>query len=581
MQYVVQGFNGTGWDNLTGTLTSDGNFSVPDNGEVFDLSANTTSYSIYRILWTGGGAVQWDPWIDEIEIASCNPTDTDGDGISDDLDLDSDNDGIPDITEAGGTDTDADGRVDNATDTDGDGWANTFDSDNGGTALDDGDQDGDGLENRIDLDADNDGIADIIEAGGEDNDGDGRADSNSDLDGDGLSDTFDNDNLGTPLPVEDEDGDGIENYLDLDSDSDGIADNLEAQTTAAFLAPLGTDGDNDGWDDRYDSDNGGTAITLSNNEGFRNPDYLDDDSDGDGFPDWQEGFDDDEDGDAQNDLEARADAFETAAGNPLLYVNTDDADNDGLPNWLEDDDADNVPNFLDPDNAFYQDTDGDGTVDLYDTDNNGTVASTPDTDADGEYDFRDTDNQISLPVELIGFNAVAEGERSKLIWATESELNNDYFLIERAGEDREFKVIAQVDGAGNSNRRLDYFTYDENPLEGNNYYRLKQVDYNGEYSYSQIEVLQYKSETMDASLYPNPTNGEQLFLNVIEPKPGKYTLRVLSSEGKVMLVRELSFEEETLYFELELLNRLELSSGTYFVVIQSLKELKTLPFVVR
>ncbi len=404
----------------------------------------------------------------------------------------------------------------------------------------------------------------------------------------------------------DSDGDGVADYLDIDADNDGIVDYIEWQaSTATPIAPAGADADSDGIDDNFevvsapvdtdgdgipdfqdpDADNDGDLDILegwdTNNDGVADTSPSGIDTDGDGFPDWQEGFDDDEDGDAQNDLEDRADAFETAAGNPLFYINTDDADNDGLPDWLEDDDADNVPNFLDPDNAFYQDTDGDGTVDLYDTDNSGTVASTPDTDGDGEYDFRDTDNQTSLPVELIGFTALAEGDRSKLIWATESELNNDYFLIERAGEDGDFKVIAQVDGAGNSNRRLDYFTYDENPLEGNNYYRLKQVDFNGEYSYSQIEVLQYKSEMMDASLYPNPTNGEQLFLTITEPKAGKYTLRVLSSEGKVMLVRELSLEAETLYFELELLNRLKLSSGTYFVVIQSVERLKTLPFIVR
>ena len=58
---------------------------------------------------------------------------------------------------------------------------------------------------------------------------------------------------------------------------------------------------------------------MSDNEGFGYPDYLDNDSDGDGIADWIEGFDDDEDGDALDDLTGRASNFESAAGNPMYY----------------------------------------------------------------------------------------------------------------------------------------------------------------------------------------------------------------------------------------------------------------------
>ena len=136
------------------------------------------------------------------------------------------------------------------------------------------DTDGDGIEDYLDIDSDNDGIADIIEAGGVDANNDGRVDSDTDSDTDGWANTFDSDDGGTALPVVDTDGDGHENFIDIDSDSDGITDNVEAQTTLAFQAPLNTDGDNDGWDDRYDSNNGGTAIVLSNNDGTGSFDYL-------------------------------------------------------------------------------------------------------------------------------------------------------------------------------------------------------------------------------------------------------------------------------------------------------------------
>ncbi|MEQ8908789.1 MAG: SdrD B-like domain-containing protein [Vicingaceae bacterium] len=513
--------------------------------------------------------------------SDCVDIDTDGDGVSDRLDLDSDNDGIPDITEAGGTDTDTDGRVDNATDTDGDGWANTFDSDDGGTALDDDDTDGDGLENRIDLDADNDGIADIVEAGGEDTDGDGQADDNTDTDGDGLADTFDNDNLGTPLPIEDEDGDGIENYLDLDSDSDGISDNVEGQTTAAFLAPLGSDGDNDGWDDRYDSDNGGTAITLSNNEGFGNPDYLDDDSDGDGFPDWIEGFDDDEDGDAQNDLETRGDNFETAAGNPLFYVNSDDTDTDGLPDWLEDDDADNIPNFLDPDSGFYHDTDGDGNIDLYDSDNNGVDSNTPDSDGDGEYDFRDTDDEISLPIELAYFTVEKDGERVKLMRKTYTEINNDYFIVERSLDGVEYTPIVQTDGAGNSYTPVEYLEYDLSPEQGINYYRLSQTDYDGTRTDFPIKWVEFSGVNLEAIIYPNPAANGRVYLSLKNPIHGLYSTEVRDVNGSLIIKKEFKIEDETLFFEMEFLRGRRLASGVYYLHLTTSEINETLKFIVR
>ncbi len=494
--------------------------------------------------------------------------DTDGDGIPNRIDLDSDGDGIPDIIEAGGIDTDGDGRVDDDTDTDGDGWANTFDSDDGGSALADGDQDGDGFENRIDLDADNDGIADIVEAGGTDVDGDGMADNSTDANNNGWSEAYDVTEAGENLPVVDTDGDGISNYLDLDSDSDGITDNVEGQTTAAFLAPLGTDSDDDGWDDRYDSDNGGTAITLSNHEGTGNPDYTDTDTDGDGFLDWIEGFDDDEDGDALNDLITRADNYETAAGNPLHYLTSDDTDMDGIPDFLEDADLDDVPNFLDTDSPFFIDTDGDGLINLYDTDNNGVVSILPNGDADAEPDFRDLDDEITLPIELVSFEANQFKNYVRLDWVTSSELNNDYFLIQRLNENEQFESIEKIDGAGNSNIELKYRTLDLNPHEGNNYYRLKQVDFDGTSSLSEVKMVRFEGQQSESfSLYPNPGDGTLIFIVLEREDIQNFKIILLDAHGKQISEEKYDSNKEAFKQIVRFEPGVPLSSGTYFLYI--------------
>ncbi|MEP1069032.1 MAG: PKD domain-containing protein, partial [Crocinitomicaceae bacterium] len=162
---------------------------------------------------------------DGIPDVAENPGDSDGDGIPDSLDLDSDNDGIPDIIEAGGTDADGDGEVDypvpgdpsSMTDVDGDGVDDNVDPSEGGTALPNPDSDGDGVNDATDLDADNDGTPDIVEAGGTDADGDGQVDGYTDVDGDGFADINDTDDNTVPGT-----GDGGTPLANPDSDNDGV-----------------------------------------------------------------------------------------------------------------------------------------------------------------------------------------------------------------------------------------------------------------------------------------------------------------------------------------------------------------------
>ncbi|WP_141719663.1 T9SS type A sorting domain-containing protein [Roseivirga misakiensis] len=206
--------------------------------------------------------------------------DTDGDGIVDRLDLDSDNDGIFDIAEAGGTDVDQDGRVDDDTDTDLDGWADTFDSDNGGTALTDADTDGDGFNDRIDIDSDGDGIVDVIES--QATTGTPIVPIGVDSDQDGIDDAFDincapcGGTTGVPTVPVNTDGafafsDTTPDHLDTDSDNDGLNDIIEGWDTdgnfAPNVVPLGTDADADGLDDAFDNVAGLNSTTnVSNNQ---------------------------------------------------------------------------------------------------------------------------------------------------------------------------------------------------------------------------------------------------------------------------------------------------------------------------
>ena len=287
----------------------------------------------------------------------------DGDGLADYLDRDADNDGIPDLVEAGGVDTDGDGVVDSNIDTNGNGYYDVYDVFNGGVTITDADTDGDGQKNRVDLDADGDGITDLMESKGIDTDQNGSIDSYIDTDSDGYSDTVDgdvgNDNIpenmsnsslvtgvdtdadGIPntYPNANGDANGAPNFLDLDADDDGIVDNSEAQLTSGYLTISGTDTDRDGIDDNYDSivGYGGSGAFPINNDGSGNRDFLDLNSDYDNELDAVEAHDTNGDG--------VVDGSDTPVANTGLFSGVD-IDNDGI-----DDGFDNNTALADPTNS--------------------------------------------------------------------------------------------------------------------------------------------------------------------------------------------------------------------------------------
>jgi hypothetical protein len=111
-----------------------------------------------------------------------------------------------------------------------------------------------------------------------------------------------------------------------------------------------------------------------------------------------------------------------------------------------------------------------------------------------------------LPVELVNFDAWKSEEVNILKWTTSSEKNNAYFVVERSSDGIDFIPIGITTGNGNSSIFRSYAFTDEHPLHGYNYYRLKQVDVDGAFTYSEIIVVKQEGQS-DVSIYPNPNNG--------------------------------------------------------------------------
>ena len=114
-----------------------------------------------------------------------------------------------------------------------------------------------------------------------------------------------------------------------------------------------------------------------------------------------------------------------------------------------------------------------------------------------------------LPVELVDFDAEVRNDLIHLSWSTASEINNEGFEIERSTDGRNFDFIAFAEGHGNTTIMKDYSYKDDNVKEGQTYYyRLRQVDFDGAFEYSQVVAANLQiTETVAGNFYPNPTKG--------------------------------------------------------------------------
>ncbi len=316
-------------------------------------------------------------------IASSNPTDTDMDTYPDYLDLDADNDGINDVIEAGHADPDNDGIV---------GTGNPTVNADGQTenaTSSPTDTDNDGIADYVDLDSDNDAINDVEEGGNEDPDGDGIVGTGTPVVNDNGQTT------GTSSNPTDTDEDGTPDYIDLDSDGDNISDVIEGGNL---------DPDDDGIVGT------GTPIVDENGQPEGNTSNPPD-TDMDGDPDYQ---DIDADGDGIVDI------YECPDDNPCV-----DNDDDGIPDYLDpDSDGDGINDIDECETgADCVDTDMDGMPDYIDTDtdNDGIPdedecvegAPCPDTDMDGIPDWRDPACILSIEA-ITGGGVYCEGENINL-----------------------------------------------------------------------------------------------------------------------------------------------------------------------
>ncbi|MCB9197410.1 MAG: T9SS type A sorting domain-containing protein [Flavobacteriales bacterium] len=189
---------------------------------------------------------------------------------------------------------------------------------------------------------------------------------------------------------------------------------------------------------------------------------------------------------------------------------------------------------------------------------NGTVVSNVAISAFSPFTLASSTSQNPLPIELLYFSANLNSENIvDLYWSTASEINNDYFQIERSADGLNWENISLIDGAGNSSVVSNYSAKDVEPLDGISYYRLKQVDFDGEFSYSNIVSVQLRNNNT-VNIYPNPTT-DFVFINYGQEVE---TLEIYNSIGQNVTSTIASITENNGIYSISLKN---LAPGAYYV----------------
>lgn len=192
------------------------------------------------------------------------------------------------------------------------------------------------------------------------------------------------------------------------------------------------------------------------------------------------------------------------------------------------------------------------------------------TVSNGSNSFAETTEQVFLPIYLLSFDASKVNSRSaRLNWKTSSEINSDFFGIERSKDGNNWETIGRVTAAGNSSKEQAYEFIDDNlPLirtkEQVFYYRLRMTDLDGQYKYSDVRGVNFgKLSTGVVTIYPNPTVEHiNVDLSGMDLDAGKVDLFVYDMTGRQVIKKSIIGNG------IELIDVSQLPANTYNVVVK-------------
>ena len=161
---------------------------------------------------------------------------------------------------------------------------------------------------------------------------------------------------------------------------------------------------------------------------------------------------------------------------------------------------------------------------------------------------------------MLDFQAVENDGMVYLTWVTSSEINNDFFTIEKSKDAVSFVEVLRRTGAGNSNTLIDYSAIDTKPFEGVSYYRLKQTDFDGKFSYSPLVAVNIKQDASELNI--TRYNKSAIRLEWLLPSQEDFVVHVFDARGNLVLSESVKVSKD---YEVINLNHPELPAGVYLL----------------
>lgn len=184
---------------------------------------------------------------------------------------------------------------------------------------------------------------------------------------------------------------------------------------------------------------------------------------------------------------------------------------------------------------------------------------------------------LPLPIELLTFDAKPKMNKVELNWETATENNNSYFTIERSANAVDYSVLAVISGAGTSLVPNTYSKIDHNPYVGTSYYRLKQTDYDGNYTYSAVRTVEFLSfEDLQFDIVPNPSQSGEFNLNFNRSSEIDLEISIMDVTGKVVYTTKLNPGNGN-KFKIEK----ELSPGMYMIRVAGTEASMTKKLIIK
>lgn len=171
-----------------------------------------------------------------------------------------------------------------------------------------------------------------------------------------------------------------------------------------------------------------------------------------------------------------------------------------------------------------------------------------------------------LPIELLSFSGYYSKEAITLNWSTALEIDNKGFHIEKYSSGNDWKSIGFVQGNGTAEIRQDYKFTDKEPYFGKSFYRLKQVDFDGSFEYSNVISISVEREFTNLLLFPNPNSSEVINLQFVSQKKGDLQIEILNQIGQRIFTNDYNAENGTNNLKLPVS---DFPSGLYFVKVIS------------